>query len=132
MTVVIRRGAAHMENTVSHSTNKQHRIDYEGPLGFAFFVHARDVRDILSTYPHLEGYPEQAIYDIFSQHHVHIGCSIEVLLGDSTLHGELIGIPLIARDFRSQLRSVRESCFSALDYCRSRQTRIVGLGALLP
>lgn len=121
-----------MRSALSSTTNKQYKTDYEGPLDFAFFVHARDVRDIFTIYPHLNGHSEADAYDTFARHHAHIGCTIEVPCGGATLYGELIGVPLVVRDFRRQLRSVRESLFAALDYCESRQTRIVGLGALLP
>lgn len=48
------------------------------------------------------------------------------------MRGELIGVPFVPGNFRAQLRLLRESLCSVLDYCSSRETRIVGLGALLP
>lgn len=123
---------ASTQQTLSFTTNAKNQTRRESPLDFAFFVHARTTRDILCTYPHLEGHAEEAIYETFQRHHVHVASPIDVRVGSATLHGELIGVPLHPQRYRDQLRSVRESLVAALHYCQTRGAKIVGLGALLP
>ena len=118
---------------ISYSTNPSHIIDPEGPIDFAFIVHARDIQDILRTYPELSAFPEEEAYVRFSRHRVHVGSRITAKLNGSQLRGELIGVPFVPTvSIRDQLRDVRKSLVHVLDYCTARNTRIVGLGALLP
>lgn len=126
------RRASDLQPAWSFTTNAKHELRHDETLDFAFFVHARTARDILCTYPHLAGHDEDAIYDTFDRHPVHVASPIRVRLGSKTLHGELIGVPLHPKRYREQLRSVRASVVEALRYCKTRRVKIVGLGALLP
>jgi predicted amino acid dehydrogenase len=121
-----------MNDKVTFSTDERNKIDYDGALDFAFIVHARHVDDIIRTYPHLHGHSKSDIVREFDRHHVHVGSWITATHGGRTLRGELIGVPLNHGHIRHQLRRVRESLHFALEYCSWRQTRVVGLGALLP
>lgn len=125
-------GTTSSASSWSFTTNAKHVLQQDRDLDFAFFVHARTTQDILNTYPHLHGQTEDAIYDTFQRHHVHVASPIHVQIGSQTLHGELIGVPLHPKRYREQLRSVRESLTEALRYCKTRNTKIIGLGALLP
>lgn len=121
-----------MEEAVNFSTNRRQTIKSENSLDFAFFIHPREARDILAAYPYLDGQSDDAIHEAFRRDHMHIISSIEASFDGKTLRGELIGVPLDPRNFRSQLHPVRESLLHAMNYCAERRTRIIGLGALLP
>lgn len=123
---------AQSRRVVSHTTNERCQINDQGSLDFAFLVHARDVEDILQTYPHWKGCDEDHVFEQFARTPVHVASPLEVRIGEIHLRGELVGVPLHPRHFRRQLLSVRESLKIALEYLESRGTKIAGLGALLP
>lgn len=121
-----------MNTTVSFTTNQRHPVKYDGPLDFAFILHPRSIPDILRTYPHLCEETDDHVIETIARHSTHVCCSVEAHFNGSLVRGEVIAVPFLPREFRNQPRNVRESLFSIFDYCSTRQTRIIGLGGLLP
>jgi fatty aldehyde-generating acyl-ACP reductase len=121
-----------MRYTVSVTSSAANKPQYQGPLDFAFLVHPRNLTDILRAYPDLAGLPETDVFATVRQAHVHIISFIEAQVDGRSLHGELLSLPFVPGDFQGGLLPVRRAACNALHYAWSRQTRIVGLGALLP
>lgn len=120
------------QNAVSITSNTECQPDYSGPLDFAFIVHARTIEDLFEAYPHLRDCDEESALAAVRPKPVLVGSPIQVTVGEQLCRGELIGIPYRAVEFRRKLPEIRQALRLVLDYCSKRQTKIVGLGGLLP
>jgi len=119
-------------NIINVTNDLRCKPAHDGALDFAFVVHPRYLSDILLPYADQSELEEEVILENASRFNVHVLSAIEARFNGKILRGELISIPYLARDFRGKLKAVQQSLFDVLDYCTRRQTRIMGLGALLP
>ena len=120
------------QDFVSITSNVECQPNYFGALDFAFIVHARTAEDLLRAYPHLREHTEEIAFESVRPKPILVGSYIHVEVGKKLLRGELIGIPFLATEFRRKLPEIRDALKLVLNYCSHRQTKIVGLGGLLP
>jgi len=114
------------------TTNPECVPTYGGPLDFIFVVHPRTICDVLRAYPHLRGLDEGAIMSAVRPFSVSILSPISVESNGRRLNGELVSIPYLATEFRRNVREIQGALREVLAYAESRQTKVVGLGALIP
>ena len=108
------------------------RPKYEGPLDFLFVVHPRTaIADWRPLFPILRGL-RASFAGIFPPTASIVLSSIEVLVGDRLLRGELVTIPHGPEEMLDRLPEARDAVVQILDYAEYRQTKMVGLGALIP
>ena len=108
------------------------RPKYEGPLDFLFVVHPRTaIEDWRQFFPTLRGL--RASFAGFFPPTASIVLSpIEVPVGDRLLRGELVTIPHGPVEMLDRLPEARDAVVQILDYAQYRETKMVGLGALIP
>lgn len=106
------------------------RPTYDGPLDFMFVIHPRAVIDRRRPFPLTRGLTVDRVAVI--QPTCSILGPIEVPINDRLLRGELVAIPHAPQEMLGSLSDAREALFDVLDYAEHRQTRFVGLGALIP
>ncbi len=108
------------------------RPKYEGPLDFLFVVHPRmAIEDWRPLFPILRGL-RASFAGIFPPTASVVLSSIEVPVGDRLLRGELVTIPHGPEEMLDRLPEARDAVVQILDYAQYRQTKMVGLGALIP
>ena len=117
---------------VAVTSNASCQTDYNGPLDFAFIVHPRTIDDVFRAFPHLRSGSEEAALAAVRPKPVSVTSYIHLETGGRLLRGELIAIPYVAAEFRRKLPDIRHALRLVLDYCSRRQTKIVGLGGLIP
>jgi predicted amino acid dehydrogenase len=103
---------------------------YDGPLDFAFVVHPRSFDEKIKPFPELRRLSKDLVEEF--QTPCIVISWIEAEIDGQVLRGELLTIPYTPHELIERLPSARESIQKVIDYAASRQTRIVGLGALLP
>ena len=108
------------------------RPKYEGPLDFLFVVHPRTaIEDWRQLFPILRGL--RASFAGFFPPNASIVLSpIEVPVGDRLLRGELVTMPHGPVEMLDRLPEARDAVVQILDYAQYRETKMVGLGALIP
>jgi predicted amino acid dehydrogenase len=106
------------------------RPTYDGPLDFLFVVHPRSVADRRRPFPLMRGLTADRVAII--QPTCTILGPIEVPVGDRLLRGELVTIPHAPEEMLERLSEARDAVVQVLDYAEHRETRMVGLGALIP
>ena len=120
------------QDTVSITSNAEWQTDYTGPLDFAFVVHPRMLEDIFRMYPHLRGSTEVVALATVRLKPVHVGSYLHVEVDGKLLRGELIGIPYMPVEFRRKFLEIRQTMRHVLNYCARRESKIIGLGGLVP
>lgn len=106
------------------------RPKYEGPLDFIFVVHPRSVGDKRRPFPIMRGLDDERIHSLVPS--CSILSPIEVQVGDRLLRGELVSIPHAPSEMFDRLPEARASVIQIFDYAAHRNTKMVGLGALIP
>ena len=108
------------------------RPKYEGPLDFLFVVHPRTaIEDWRQLFPILRGLTA-GFAGLFPPTASIVLSPIEVPVGDRLLRGELVMIPHSPEEMLDRLPEARDAVVQILDYAEYRQTKMVGLGALIP
>ena len=108
------------------------RPKYEGPLDFLFVVHPREViEDRRQFAPILRGLGAN-FSEAFPPTASVVLSPIEVPVGDRLLRGELVTIPHAPEEMLDRLPEARDAVIRILDYAEHRETKMVGLGALIP
>lgn len=106
------------------------RPKYDGPLDFMFVIHPRAMSDRRRPFPLIRGLTADRVAII--QPTCSILGPIEVPINNRLLRGELVTIPHAPQEMFDGLSDARDALIDVLDYAEHRQTRIVGLGALIP
>jgi predicted amino acid dehydrogenase len=106
------------------------RPKYEGPLDFIFVVHPRSVGDKRRPFPIMRGLDNERILSLVPS--CTILSPIEVQVGDRLLRGELVSIPHEPGEMFDRLPEARAAVIQIFDYAVHRNTKMVGLGALIP
>jgi len=106
------------------------RPKYAGPLDFLFVVHPRSVADRRRPFPLMRGLTADRV-EIIQPTCTILG-PIEVPVDDRLLRGELVTIPHAPEEMLERLSDARDAVVQILDYAEHRETRMVGLGALIP
>jgi predicted amino acid dehydrogenase len=106
------------------------RPKYDGPLDFLFVVHPRSVADRRRPFPLMRGLTTDRV-EIIQPTCTILG-PIEVPVDDRLLRGELVTIPHAPEEMLDRLSEARDAVVQILDYAEHRETRMVGLGALIP
>lgn len=108
------------------------RPKYEGPLDFLFLVHPRTaIEDWRQLFPILRGLTA-SFAGLFPPTASIVLSPIEVPVVDRLLRGELVMIPHSPEEMLDRLPEARDAVVQILDYAEYRQTKMVGLGALIP
>lgn len=106
------------------------RPKYQGPLDFMFVVHPRCSADRAKPFPLARGIPNDRFDSI--QPPCTVISRLEVELEGRILRGELVGIPQPPLEMYLQLSESRECLYRIMEYAAHRNTKMVGLGALIP
>ncbi len=106
------------------------RPKYDGPLDFLFVVHPRSIADRRRPFPLMRGLTADRVAII--QPTCTILGPIEVPVGDRLLRGELVTIPHAPEEMLKRISEARDAVVQILDYAEHRETKMVGLGALIP
>jgi predicted amino acid dehydrogenase len=105
---------------------------YEGPLDFLFVVHPRAaIEDWRQFFPILRGMRSSFAGFIPPTASIVLS-TIEVPVEDRLLRGELVTIPHGPIEMLERLPEARDAVVQILDYAKYRDTKMVGLGALIP
>lgn len=95
---------------------------------YAFFIHPRDVRDVIANYPHLSDVSEEEIIEIVLNNRPTILGEIH---SQDIDYGIVIGLPLIPMDNpRRFVDGASEKIRRAALYARNLGCRYIGTGAL--
>ena len=106
--------------------------NYEGALDFVFVVHPRHRTDLTKLFPEAHFYPDSLVCQLALFYETYVSSWVECNIGGVTLRGEILSIPYSPLDLIDQLPRARAALKATVAYAKTRSTKILGLGALLP
>jgi len=106
--------------------------NYEGYLDFVFVVHPRHRADLTKLFPEAHFYPDSLVCQLALFYETYVSSWVECNIGGITLRGEILSIPYSPLDLIDQLPRARAALKATVAYAKTRSTKILGLGALLP
>jgi len=108
------------------------QTSYAGALDFVFVVHPRHRADLTKIFPEAHFYPDSLLCQLSLFYDTYVSSWVECNIGGVMLRGEILSIPYSPMDLIDQLPRARLALKATVAYAKTRSTKILGLGALLP